>query len=393
MNAKHQLRVGLIGCGSVALSAHIPALLNLPDDYQATAVADPTQQLRERARELLGLPAERAYDAHVDLLARDDIDVALVCTPPNVRVPIILDAVESGRHVLSEKPLSTVPRDADAAVDAARGAGIAFGLVHNYLYLPEIIRAHALLEAGEIGTAEVAIVNYLGVLDNPGSSDYQPGWRRRVAVAGGGVLMDMLHGVYVAEHLLGEPIEQVSAWVSATEYGAAVEELALCRFETETKAALVNIGWGFGPGGIQVSGSEGRLIVRCHDDGTSPFFPAETVTVSSGERRAHFDVGTPPAPTHQLALEAFARAVRTGAEPDAMGKDGARCLSAVLAAYASALANRTVAIPFPSEDPVYLTGAAGLPEIDASPMSHAVRLHMFGVDQAASDFLSRQEHR
>jgi predicted dehydrogenase len=35
------------------------------------------------------------------------------------------------------------------------------------------------------------------------SSDYQPGWRRRTSVAGGGVLMDMLHVVYVAEHLLG----------------------------------------------------------------------------------------------------------------------------------------------------------------------------------------------
>jgi len=85
------------------------------------------------------------------LLARDDIDVVLVCTPPNVRAAILLDAIASGRHVLSEKPLSTVPRDAEQVALAARSAGVALGLVHNYLYLPEIVRAHELLQAGEIG--------------------------------------------------------------------------------------------------------------------------------------------------------------------------------------------------------------------------------------------------
>ncbi len=99
-----QLRVGLIGCGSVALAAHIPALLELSDDYRVVAIADPTPPLRGRARDLLGLPDDRAYAAHVDLLARDDVDLVLVCTPPNVRVPILLDAIASKRHVLSEKP-------------------------------------------------------------------------------------------------------------------------------------------------------------------------------------------------------------------------------------------------------------------------------------------------
>jgi predicted dehydrogenase len=373
------LRVGLVGCGSVALAAHIPALLELGHDYRVVAIADPTVALRERARDLLGLADDRTYATHVDLLTRDDVDVVLVCTPPNVRAPILLDAIASGRHVLSEKPLSTIPRDAEQVALAARSAGIALGLVHNYLYLPEIVLAHERLRAGEIGDPQVAILNYLGVLDNPGSSDYQPGWRRRTSVAGGGVLMDMLHVVYVAEHLLGEPIERVSAWVSASEDGAPVEELALCRFETAGKAALVNIGWGFGPGGIQMSGSRGRLIVRYEGDGTSPFFPPESLTVANADGDQHFEVGAPAVPTHQLALAAFARAVRERVEPDAGGEDGYRSLSAVLAAYASAITGRTITLPLSDDDPVFREGAAGLSELEASPTSLAVRLHMFGV--------------
>src|SRR5262249_7133565 len=211
------------------------------------------------------------------------------------------------------------------------------------------------------------------------STDYQPGWRRKTSVAAGGVLMDMPHVVYVAEHLLGEPIERVSAWLAAADEGAPVEELALCRFETNRKAALVNIGWGFGPGGIQVSGSNGRLIVHYQDDGTSPFFPPEKVTIASGDRRQRFDVGPPPAPTHELSLAAFARAVREGEEPDATVEDGCRSLSAVPAAYASAVCERTIAVPLSHDDPVYLYGAAGLAELAASPSSLAVRLRMFGV--------------
>jgi predicted dehydrogenase len=366
-------------------------LLELSDDYRVVAIADPTPPLRGRARDLLGLPDDRAYAAHVDLLARDDVDLVLVCTPPNVRVPILLDAIASKRHVLSEKPLSTVPRDAEQVAVAARSAGVALGLVHNYLYLPEIACAHDLLRSGEIGDPQVAILNYLGVLDNPGSSDYQPGWRRRTSVAGGGVLMDMLHVVYVAEHLLGEPIERVSAWVAAGNDGASVEELALCRFETAGKAALVNIGWGFGPGGIQLSGSHGRLIVRYQGDGTSPFFPPESVTVANGDGQKQFEVGAPTIPTHQLALAAFARAVRERREPDATGEDGYRSLSAVLASYASAVTGRTIPLPLGDDDPVFRRGAAGLPELEAWPASNAVRLHLFGVGGETGTALSASE--
>src|SRR5262249_16026704 len=118
--------------------------------------------------------------------------------PPNVRAPILLDAIESGRHILSEKPLSTLPHDAETGGEAARVGGITLGVVDNYLYDPVIVRTDDLLRAGEIGSPEVAILNYLGVLDNPGSTDYQPGWRRKTSVAAGGVLMDMPHVVYVA---------------------------------------------------------------------------------------------------------------------------------------------------------------------------------------------------
>lgn len=138
-----RLRVGLVGCGSVALVAHIPAFLHLTDDFRVVAVADPTPALRERAQKLLGLADEDAYTSHEELIARDDVDVVDVCTPPNVRRAIVVDAARAGKQILCEKPLATVPKEAQEMVRAARAAGVRLGLVHNYLYLPELAASPA----------------------------------------------------------------------------------------------------------------------------------------------------------------------------------------------------------------------------------------------------------
>lgn len=378
-SASRPFRVGLIGCGSVALAAHIPALLQLGDDFRVVAIADPTESLRRRAQELLEIGSADAYASHEELLTRDDIDVVDVCTPPNVRPKIVIDAAAAQKQIISEKPLATAPKLAREMVRATRAAGVTLGLMHNYLYLSEFVAARSFINAGEIGVPEVAILNYLGVIDNPGSSEFQPGWRRRPTVAGGGVLMDMLHVVYVAEHLLGEPICRVSAYIDARENDAPVEELALCRFETESKAALVNIGWGAGPGGIQVSGSEGRLVIHYEQDGTSPFFPAESIRVvgSAGEHvLRELDSRRTD---HVLALAAFARSLRAGTDPDATGEDGQRTLEAVLAAYESAVAGRVISLPLTDDDPVFANGTSGLRDVSVSPTSHAARRGVFGV--------------
>jgi hypothetical protein len=69
----------------------------------------------------------------------------------------------------------------------------------------------------------------------------------------------MLHALYVAEHLLGRPAVRVSAWVSGNERHPLVEATALCRLETGGPVALVNVGWGIGPGGVFIEGDAGSL--------------------------------------------------------------------------------------------------------------------------------------
>src|SRR5690606_37151922 len=103
-----------------------------------------------------------------------------------------------GKHVLCEKPIAVTPAIAAELAQAARDAGLVFGIVHNYLFFPEYIKIKELLQAGVIGDLRVATLHFLGVIDYPGAAEYRDMWRHGME-AGGGVLTDMIHAVYLAE--------------------------------------------------------------------------------------------------------------------------------------------------------------------------------------------------
>lgn len=352
---------------------------SLPHLYQIVAVCEPDDHLRGEAQNALHLPDSAVYSNFTALLERDDVDLVDVCTPPGVRRGLVLAAAEAGRHILSEKPLATIPKEAAEMVAAARSHHVQLGLMHNYLFVPEFVAARSIIDRGEVGEVEVVILNYLGVFDNPGIAVGAPNWRHDLLSAGGGVLMDMMHVVYVAERLLGAQIRAVSAYVDARRSGGQVEDLALCRFETATNVALVNIGWGVGPGGIEISGSHGRISIRYRGGGTMPFDPLDMVRVvtDSKERIEPVQEGALPGPV--AVLEDFAHAFARGVEPLASGEQGLRALEAVLCVYESAALQRTVALPLRHDDPVYQHGVRGLAHLDIAPESRLRLRGMFGL--------------
>lgn len=372
------LRVGIVGCGNVALNDHIPRYLAIPGQYRVAAVADPTPERLEVGRVAAGLPL---VDAHADpaaLLGRNDIDVVDLCVPQRFHRDLAVAAARSGRHVLCEKPLATTPADATAMVAAAQEAGVRLGTVHNYLWFPEVMRTLELIAAGEVGEVEVAILNWLSIIDVPGNAAYRPTWRHDPALAGGGVLMDMLHIVYLAEAFLGTPIERVSAHVTARADDAPVEDLAICRFEAGDSVALVNVGWGVGPGGYAVSGSAGRIEVTYRDGGSGAFVPFDRLVVHgvAGRRR---QMQLPAGDPMVRLLEDFAAAVADNRPPRASGDDGLHILEVTLAAYASSTLGRTVVLPLTPGDPVFERGVAGLRDLDAADWSPIRRHRIFGV--------------
>ena len=379
------IRVGLVGLGNIGLGHHVPALLAIPELVRVVAVADPSEERRRLAIAALGLPSTAAHGTADELLARDDLDVIDLATPPSIRTPLALRALETGRAILCEKPIATTPADGLTIAAAAVACGVPAGVIHNYLALPEVVAVGSIIDEGAIGRPEIAILNYLGIEDRPGTAAWRPAWRHDATVAGGGVLMDMLHVVYVAEALLGSPFRRVSAEVLVRTDGAPVEDVALCRFEGDDAIALVNVGWGVGPGGISVAGPAGRIEVGYAGGGTGPFAALDSIRLTRRDGSAEDRTPAMPAGDGSIdvriaeTFRTFFEGILAGRPPVAGVADAVRALEATLGAYASAATGRTIDLPLAADDPVHQRGIAGLAELPLAPGGTIARRRVFGT--------------
>jgi len=373
------MRIGLIGAGNIGVNAHIPAV-QANDGMAIVAAADPTPDRLALAGEAAGLVPEQLHADWRDLLARDEVDAVIVATPQRFRPEIVIAAAQAGKHILAEKPLALTPAAAQAMIDAAREHGLTLATVHNYHFMPVYRDIKDVLDSGEIGEPEVAVLNYLGVEDRPGTAAFNPRWRHRAAESGGGVLMDMLHVVYLAHWLMGGPPRAVSAWIDKRlETDGDVEDIALVRYTYPHGQALVNMAWGTGPGGIDIGGTRGRITMDNQNAGTHPFVPVERLNVvsESGSRS-----WTPmDAAAYGMAGIArdFCDAAQEGREPMANGEMGLAALDAVLGAYVSGALSEEVALPLPVDHPVYTKGSAGIGDLALPESSPVVRRGLFGT--------------
>ena len=383
----NQLKVGLIGCGNVVSYGHRPALTTL-DNVELVALADITPARRDIGKEWFSLRDDQLYEDYKDILAIDDIDAVCVTVPQKFRRQIVLDAFAAGKHVLSEKPISNVPAIAAELIQTAEDAGLKFGMVHNYHFLPEYRQMKQMITDGVVGDVRVAMMHFLGVIDFPGAAEYQADWRHTMA-AGGGVLMDMIHAVYLSEWLMGAQAEQVMAFVDAPEYShrdPVIEDLALLQIAFPTGYASIHMGWGEGTGGVDITGSDGQIRMRYKDYQTSGFNqPVELYSIDNAWQRT--DHAITNLDTHmdnigrsftQLWAN-FRDAIWNNTEPLATAKAGQRALEIALGAYVSGVTGQVVKLPMDTDHPVYQKGIDGLSEVTAWEHSKTKSAGLFGL--------------
>lgn len=380
------MRVGMIGCGNVVSYGHRPALTTL-EDVELVALADITPERRKIGQDWFGLSDENLYEDYKDVIARADVEAVVVTVPQKFRRQIVLDAITAGKHILSEKPIANTPALATELRRAAVDAGLKMGMVHNYHFLPEYVLLKKLITEGEVGDVRVINMNYLGVIDNPGAAEYQSDWRHTMA-AGGGVLMDMIHAVYLAEWLAGEEAIQVNAFVDAPTYShrdPVIEDLALLQIAFPSCYALINMGWGQGVGGVDVSGSDGQIRMHYKEYQTSGFNqPIELYSVKDWQRKDHaltnLTLHTDNIARSFTQLWAdFRDAIREDRQPLASSGAGERALHVALAGYLSGAIGRTVQVPLTPDNPVYQKGIEGIAEAEVWNESRTKAAGLFGL--------------
>ena len=143
-----RIRVGIIGAGGIA-HTHARAYGAFPEEAQIVAFADIHE---ETARLTAGeFRVDSYYTDYHEMLARDDIDLVSVCTPPFEHARNSIDALNAGKHVLCEKPMAGSLQECDAMLDAARGSGRSLSQIFQWRYRREVLLAKALVDEGKLG--------------------------------------------------------------------------------------------------------------------------------------------------------------------------------------------------------------------------------------------------
>ncbi len=121
-SANETLRIGIVGCGGIANQKHMPALKKQPD-VQMVAFCDIIPERAEQAAKEYGTHDAKVYEDYKKLLEDKSIDVVHVCTPNRSHSFITVDALESGKHVMCEKPMAINSAEAQKMLDAAKRPG------------------------------------------------------------------------------------------------------------------------------------------------------------------------------------------------------------------------------------------------------------------------------
>ncbi len=144
-----KIGVALIGCGGIA-HPHLAGWQAAADLCEVRAIADPNpgalQTLHAKT------PAAATYADYRDLLARADIDLVEILTPPGAHYQNALDAIDAGKDLLIIKPFAVELAHADEMIARAKAKGVRLMAGQPMRYDAHMIKARELVNAGAIGT-------------------------------------------------------------------------------------------------------------------------------------------------------------------------------------------------------------------------------------------------
>jgi len=187
-----KLKVAVVGCGFVAQKRHIPSFLRLKNDVYLCAVCDLNQELARNVANRFGIP--NAYFDLSEMLSKEHPDVVDVCTPPKAHAPVAVEAMESGCHVLLEKPMASSVSDCDKMIQVSRKYCVKLSVVHNQRFYPPVLKAEELVKSGAIG--ELAGMRVLLLTHREEYMAHENHWVHRLP---GGVISETgPHAVYLS---------------------------------------------------------------------------------------------------------------------------------------------------------------------------------------------------
>ena len=260
-----QLRVAVVGCGQIS-DAHIKAWRNV--GAKVTAVCDKNVALAENKVKRWRIP--RYYEDVSRMVREEEIDVASICTPPNVRLSVVEPLVESGVHVIIEKPFAMSISEAEKMIELKNRYGVKLTVVHGWLFshiMKRVMRSLANKELGELLGFEM---NMLHTKDDPMAANPSHWCHSMIAGRFG---ENLPHPLYISRAILGEvKVRQILGSKLGTYPWMPIDELRVLLEDKSGRIASIYISFNtarpettlkiFGTAGILEVNLSNNILIR-----------------------------------------------------------------------------------------------------------------------------------
>ncbi|MGV1034007.1 MAG: Gfo/Idh/MocA family protein [Microbacteriaceae bacterium] len=245
------LRWGVLGPGWIATQFARTVLKHT--QQRITAVASTSLERASAFAEQFGI--ETVYGAYDDLYADPNVDVIYIATRQHLHAGQALAAIAAGKHVLIEKPITTLPADARAIRDAARKAGVLVMEAMWMSYLPQSDVIRQLVADNVLGGIQF-------VQADLGQNHYREGSTRLFEREGGGASHDM--GIYpmslISSVLPDMPI-RIDAIGSVNEVGIDTELHMRLLYENGARAIAYTTSLAYTQSAAWIDGENASLEI------------------------------------------------------------------------------------------------------------------------------------
>lgn len=349
-------RIGLVGFGSIAEHAHLPAWQSFPD-VEVVAVADLSASRLDQARTVV--PDAQLFDSPRELIERANVDAIDICTPPSTHVDLIVAGCARGlSDIVCEKPLVLSEEEYIRVARARTASGSRVVSVNNWAHSDlnrSVVSALQENAIGQVCSVDLRIGRPDCALGNAG---WMPRWRTDLTYAGGGIILD--HGWHQFYLLLGwtrAPLEAVSAVTRTVDSRHfPVEDEALIDMHFPSCHGRIELSWAAegrtNEGTIRGTGG----TIRTQDDRI-------VIENGRGEREVAFSSRTSQSSYHPEWFEAVFRynvLNHCRSEADRNFAEAGVLVSAIQAAYRSAHERGTPCRPtFATQDMVGMALVGG----------------------------------
>jgi predicted dehydrogenase len=249
------MRFAIVGCGLIG-QKRAEAIARL--GHQTVLAVDRAKDRAVALAEPIG--ARSATDFRVATQAAD-IDAVVVATPHSELSMIATACLETGKHVLVEKPGGRAFAEVSAVAKAADTAGRIVKVGYNHRFHPAMRKAREIVDRGELGQ----LMFVRGRYGHGGRPGYEKEWRFQRAVSGGGELVDQgSHLIDLAQWFLGE-FTDVTGALRAFFWEAKVEDNAFLTLSTaEGRIAWLHASWSEWKNlfSLEIYGRDGKLEIN-----------------------------------------------------------------------------------------------------------------------------------